>query len=71
MLDSWVWVAGVSGFWLCFLGLSCCVFWVWVWVCCVFLSLVLVYQNLNVQNLICEEIQGYVCSFSTDHIIML
>ena len=20
------WVAGVSGFWLCFLGLSCCVF---------------------------------------------
>ena len=25
-----VWVASASGFWLCFLGLSCCVFWVWV-----------------------------------------
>ena len=27
-LESWV--AGASGFWLCFLGLSCCVFLVWL-----------------------------------------
>ena len=39
-VDSWLWVGGASGFvglccrssgfWLCFLGLSCCVFWVWL-----------------------------------------
>ena len=28
LVVSWVWVASASGFWLCFLGLSCCVFWV-------------------------------------------
>ena len=27
-LESWV--AGASGFWVCFLGLSCCVFLVWL-----------------------------------------
>ena len=39
-VDSWLWVGGASsfvglgcqsnGFWLCFLGLSCYVFWVWL-----------------------------------------
>ena len=39
-VDSWLWVGSASGFvglgcrssgfWLCFLGLSCCVFWVWL-----------------------------------------
>ena len=30
LVVSWVWVVSASGFWLCFLGLSCCVFWVWL-----------------------------------------
>ena len=39
-MDSWLWVGGASsfvglgcqssGFWLYFLGLSCCVFWIWL-----------------------------------------
>ena len=24
LVVSWLWVASASGFWLCFLGLSCC-----------------------------------------------